>query len=437
MAILLAMLLMIQLAAYPAAAAEADVTFTLGTVSGNPGDTVSVALSMESSVDIDAVGIAEVVYDTAAFTFEGFADFGSLITDSLTGSDGVDMEKGTIVFAYMSAGKLSGKICSLRFCVKPDAKRDEYPISYSCIVKNGAEKIERIKKETGWIAVTASEVPTQTSPPTDAESSGSVSGETELCRHLRTEMSMGVPADCTKNGFSAGVFCKDCGKYLSGHEVIPAKPHSFGEWHLAEGKTDEQTRSCTVCGLIQSKSIFLEEKQYRDVHANDWFYSAVRYVTSHAIMNGMEGDVFSPSTTTTRAMVAQILYNMEGRPQNNGKNAFREGNGKWYSEAVTWAAESGIVCGLGDGSFGAELPITREQFIVMLHRYAKVKGRDVSVQSVPRFFADSDKVSGYAREAMEWAISNGLVTGNGENRIDPQGSALRCQIAAIIVRLNE
>lgn len=161
---------------------------------------------------------------------------------------------------------------------------------------------------------------------------------------------------------------------------------------------------------------------FTDVSANNWFYDGVKYAYENGLMNGTSSNAFSPNANTTRGMIVTILARVEGVNTNGTP---------WYVAGQKWAMDNGI-------SDGTNMPgvITREQLATILYRYAKQKGYDVSKSAALTAFSDADKVSGYAAEAMQWAVAEGLLQGsNGE--LDPQGSATRAQVATILMRFME
>ena len=161
---------------------------------------------------------------------------------------------------------------------------------------------------------------------------------------------------------------------------------------------------------------------FTDVSANNWFYDGVKYAYENGLMNGTSSNAFSPNANTTRGMIVTILARVEGVNTNGTP---------WYAAGQKWAMDNGI-------SDGTNMPgvITREQLATILYRYAKQKGYDVSKSAALTAFSDADKVSGYAAEAMQWAVAEGLLQGsNGE--LDPQGSATRAQVATILMRFME
>ena len=176
---------------------------------------------------------------------------------------------------------------------------------------------------------------------------------------------------------------------------------------------------------------------FSDVKAGDWFYDAVLYAYENGLMSGTGAAAFSPNQTLTRAMVAQVLYSMEGAPA-GGTSTFTDvAAGTWYASAVNWAAGNGVVSGYGDGTFGPNDNVTREQVAMILYSFAKSKGYDVSEKASLSSFADMSSVSTYAQEAMSWAAGAGLISGMGNNTIVPQGSATRAQFAVMLMQFCE
>lgn len=175
--------------------------------------------------------------------------------------------------------------------------------------------------------------------------------------------------------------------------------------------------------------------QFADVTKADWYYEAVEYVQQKGMLSGTSDSMFSPNVTTTRGMLFTILYRLEGSPETKMKDFTDVSPEDWYAKAVSWAAESGIASGYGDGKIGAEDPITREQMVVMLRNYGKFKGYDTTAEgSSLSSFRDGKSVSPWASDALAWAVSQNLVTGDTESNIQPNGSATRGQVAAILMR---
>lgn len=177
------------------------------------------------------------------------------------------------------------------------------------------------------------------------------------------------------------------------------------------------------------------ELPFDDVKPGNWFYNDVVYVYEKGIMDGVDNRVFSPNTTLNRAMFVTMLYRVAGEPAVSKTADFSDVPGDtWFSDAVAWASSQGIVDGYDDDLFGPYNSLTREQLATILYRYAKWSGRSTYAPTdALAGFADAAEVSAYALDAMRWAVYTGLMQGS-ENGLEPQSSASRAQVAAIIHR---
>ncbi len=173
-----------------------------------------------------------------------------------------------------------------------------------------------------------------------------------------------------------------------------------------------------------------------DVSKDAWYHAAVDYAVEHGIMEGVSETEFSPNTEVTRAQAVQILYNLEGQPTVDGDNEFTDVFG-WYEAAVTWAAQTGVATGYGDGTFQPGDNITRQEFAQMLYNYAKYKGYDLSAEGDLSQFPDSGSVANWAETAMSWANGNGLINGHDDGTIDAGGTAIRAQAASILMKFDQ
>ena len=174
---------------------------------------------------------------------------------------------------------------------------------------------------------------------------------------------------------------------------------------------------------------------FPDVTEGDWFYDAVRYAYETGLMDGVGDNLFAPNSQTTRAQLVTILYRLEGEPEVSGTSGFSDvAAGTWYTDAVAWAAQNGIVNGVSDTEFAPGDDITREQLAAILYRYAAYQGYDVSQRADLSGFGDAESISGYAQEALSWAHAQGLVLGFEDGSLRPQGTASRAQIAAVLMR---
>ena len=184
-----------------------------------------------------------------------------------------------------------------------------------------------------------------------------------------------------------------------------------------------------------------EHLPFTDVPEDAWYAEAVRYVYEHGLMAGTSGSAFSPEGATTRGQIVTILWRMAGSPVVNYAMDFEDVDpAAYYGEAVRWAVSEGVVGGYGNGLFGANDPITREQFAVMLYRYAQHEGCDVSIGEDTNIlsYADAFDVSEYAVSALQWACGAGIISGTGDgSTLTPQGQATRAQAAVMLTRFCE
>lgn len=181
------------------------------------------------------------------------------------------------------------------------------------------------------------------------------------------------------------------------------------------------------------------ETKFNDVSANDWFASAVDYVTGKGMMNGTADNTFSPKANTTRGMVVTVLYRLENQPSTSAASFTDVASGAYYANAVAWANANGIVSGYGSGKFGPNDKVTREQLAAILYRYAQYKKYDVSVGEDTNILSydDAQSISSYAIPAIQWACGAGVVTGKSGSTLDPKGNATRAEVAAMLMRFCE
>lgn len=181
------------------------------------------------------------------------------------------------------------------------------------------------------------------------------------------------------------------------------------------------------------------ETKVNDVSANDWFASAVDYVTGKGMMNGTADNTFSPKANTTRGMVVTVLYRLENQPSTSAASFTDVASGAYYANAVAWANANGIVSGYGSGKFGPNDKVTREQLAAILYRYAQYKKYDVSVGEDTNIlsYTDAQTITQYAIPAIQWACGAGVVTGKSGNKLDPKGNATRAEVAAMLMRFCE
>ena len=231
--------------------------------------------------------------------------------------------------------------------------------------------------------------------------------------------------------------------YIDLTQYVPTwRGHTFIGWYSERGLINKVsgvylTKDMTVyAGWHVDENPGTGANPFTDVSEKDWFYGDVMFVYENGLMLGTSKTLFSPYGTATRGMMATILWRMEGSPVPKGKNSFTDVEaGKWYADAITWTAENGIFAGYGKDKFGPDDPITREQLAAIFYRYADYKGYDLTVKENLDTFKDADKITDYAKTAMQWAVGSGLVKGKSGNLLDPQGTATRTEIAAMLHRL--
>ena len=182
-----------------------------------------------------------------------------------------------------------------------------------------------------------------------------------------------------------------------------------------------------------------EKVTFTDVKSYDWFYPYVDYVTKFGLFNGVGNNKFAPNNTMTRAMVVTVLYRMENSPSISGENPFTDvENGTWYTDAVIWAYENGIVNGMGEGLYAPNSNVIREQFAAILYRYAEGKGFDTSKKADISAFPDDDQIFDYAKDPFRWAYGTGIINGKakaGVNYLAPKDYTTRAEVAKMISKL--
>ena len=170
----------------------------------------------------------------------------------------------------------------------------------------------------------------------------------------------------------------------------------------------------------------------------DWFYDAVAYVYENGIMAGTSETTFEPGMLLDRAQAAQLFYNLEGKPAVTGDSTFTDvTSGHWAVDAITWAAQNDIVVGIGGNLYDPDSNVTREQFAVMLYKYARFKGYDLTAAGDLTQFPDAGSISSWAETALSWANGKGLINGNEDGTLAPGGTATRAQAASILANFDQ
>ncbi len=182
------------------------------------------------------------------------------------------------------------------------------------------------------------------------------------------------------------------------------------------------------------KTLYNGNQPFKDVYIDDWYYNSVKYTYDGGMIKGTSATKFSPNDKITRGQLVTILYRMEKSPAVTGKTKFPDvqDNTQYYYKAVKWATDKKIVSGYNTGKFGPNDNITREQLAVILNKYAKYKGKNVSATNNLSGFKDASKISSYATSQMKWAVGAGVITGNADKTLKPQGTATRAEASAML-----
>ena len=228
-------------------------------------------------------------------------------------------------------------------------------------------------------------------------------------------------------------------------KYVPTRQgHTFNGWYSDRSLTNQVsevslTKNMTVyAGWRADENPDIVVNPFTDVSEKDWFYNDAMFVYKNGLMLGTSKTLFSPHGTVTRGMMATILWRMEGSLAPKGENSFTDVEaGRWYADAITWTTENGIFAGYSKDKFGPDDPITREQLTAIFYRYADYKGYKLTVTGNLDKFEDADKITDYAKMVMQWAVGNGLIKGKSENLLDPQGTATRAEISAMLHRFIE
>lgn len=235
-------------------------------------------------------------------------------------------------------------------------------------------------------------------------------------------------------------------KFLSknsnyGNLPTPTKTgYNFDGWYSLETGGVKITSDSTFTGVTQLYARWSkkEENPFTDVPSNTYYYNAVNYCYKNKIISGTSVTKFSPNTDISRGMFVTILWRMDGSKIVNGKTFTDVKNEEYYSNAVKWAESVKIVSGYENGKFGPNDKITREQLATMLLNYAKYKKKDISKRTELNKYADYSGISGYAKDAMSWAVAKKVIRGkNNETKLAPRGKATRAEAVVMIANYCE
>ena len=228
----------------------------------------------------------------------------------------------------------------------------------------------------------------------------------------------------------------------------PDVGENIGEGDVVYRVNDDGSETLVRKSLVEGKNVYTlldpsvkirlryNAKEFDDAKPADWFADAVNFTSSHELFIGVSERRFGPRLTMTRAMLVTVLYRLEDTPPVQGAQKFTDvPAGTWYTDAVEWASENGIVKGVGHDRYAPGADVTREQIATMLFRYAQYLGMDVSGRSALSLFPDGEDTSSWARDAMCWAVSTGLVQGNADGTLNPNGNATRAEVATLMKRI--
>ena len=193
----------------------------------------------------------------------------------------------------------------------------------------------------------------------------------------------------------------------------------------------------TACAVALSLSVTamaaVEDTGFSDVAANAWYAGAVEYCVDNGLMSGTSAATFAPGTAMSRAMLATVLYREAGSPAVTGSAAFTDvADGSWYAAPAAWASQNGIITGYGNGLFGSNDPVTREQIAAILWRAEGSPDAEAGAD-----FADEDQIASYASAAVDWVRASGIMNGKENNRFDPTGNATRAEVATILMNYTQ
>ena len=304
---------------------------------------------------------------------------------------------------------------------------------YRCVVKNS---IDEVTSDAATLTVTAlpepepepEPTPPPYIPPTYAVTTPETTGGT-----------VGVSPSRASSGRTVTITATpDLGYELESLTVLDSRGNEIALTDKGDGK---YTFTMPSSRVTVEASFTPAPLPFEDVAPGAWYESAVRYAYFHNIMEGMRETEFAPATALTRAMAAQILYNLEGQPDLSDENLgdpYEDVDAQaWYGDAVYWARITGVATGYGDGTFQPGDSITRQEFAQMLYNYAKYKGYDLTAAGDLSQFPDSESVADWAEAAMRWANGNQLINGHDDGTIDAAGIGTRAQAASILMKFDQ
>ena len=427
----------------PSAFAEEAVQFAVSSAEGTTGDEVTIEVSVENA-KLTTYGL-QLTWDESALELIALEK-----GDAVLGNFFANPANGMVTDAGNQDKVLDGVICVATFKILAvESGEFEVNVEVDNVTKADLTSLESVV-EAGYVVVTVACEHEWDDGVVTKEATCEEAGElTYTCEKCGESYVEEIPAlghawddgvvtkeaTCEEKG-ELTYTCANCGETKT--ESIPALGHNY------------ENGTCTNCGKEKPTGVTKPEGPYDengnvielpfvDVLPSDWFYNDVLYVYSNGLMNGTSATSFAPYGVTTRGQIVTILYRLEGAPAVTGACPFADvAAGSYYEDAITWAAAKGVVTGYDATTFGPDDQITREQMAAILYRYALNKGMAApALVDNLAAFADAANISGYAVEAMNWAVGQGLLNGMGDGTVAPQGQAIRAQAAAILHRFCE
>ena len=366
----------------------------------------SITITPEASVNSKGEATAKVDAETVEQVLEQAAEDGSISTIVVAPEIDGDASKVTVELPKSSVSDIAGDSLDLTVST---------PIAGMTIPSEGLSELA--KQSGSTVSFTAESV-------TVTGAGGSKSDA------IRLDVAVnGKSVDTVPGGLTVTVPAADAGSVLvlvaeDGTETIIRK--SVTADGAAAGLVDGP---CTVKVVDNAKT-------FTDTSGH-WAEDAIDFASSRELFNGTSATAFSPNEEMTRAMLVTVLRRMEDEPETAAENAFADiPDDTWYTDAVIWASENGIVNGVAEGQFDPDANITREQLAAMMYRYADFLGMDTAASGSLSRFNDGSQVSSWASDAMKWAVGNGLISGKSSTILDPKGNATRAEVATILQRMT-
>ena len=389
---------------------------TGGTLTGEPGGTGKIETT--PTIDTQPTNQSVTVGQTASFTVEANGD-------SLSYQWQQSADNGT------NWNKISGATSNSYTTDAATLEMNNY--QYQCVVSNSAGSVT---SNAATLTVTAlpepepepEPTPPPYIPPTYAVTTPETPGGTVTVSPSRASSGRTVTITAAP----------DTGFALESLTVLDSRGNEIALTDKGDGK---YTFTMPASRVTVEASFAPAPLPFEDVAPGAWYEEAVRYAYFHNIMEGMRETEFAPAIALTRAMAAQILYNLEGQPDLSDENLgypYEDVDAQaWYGNAVYWARITGVATGYGDGTFQPTDSITRQEFAQMLYNYAKYKGYDLSAEGDLSTFPDANSIADWAEAAMSWANGNQLINGHDDGTIDAAGIGTRAQAASILMKFDQ